>query len=425
MKKKDNEHSSTDVSREEIKIFLIDGKKYNKEEIKNQFNIDDYKIQLIFDKFKRYPNQFKFNNENEVIPTVVGIFIFTEIKIHILIFPKNFNETDNNLNKDNFLIIFLTIRKYIEEDKKNKKTTNNTENENKDHIYEIFKTYFFSREMLSSALVKTDKICNDLTTEIARKFGNFFTKNEPETKLVVIDAWSNDIQQKIEHLKKLLDKTKPNEWKLIYMLIEYLKDQYLNRTIKFFVNTKKFDYLWQKVCETVYGNHRNDEIEQHKSLLKEKNKNKKQINDIFKSNKENGKDIIPDQILIFDNQKKIFVIDSKFYKDPTGIDGRKEWHYGFLIKQWLVHNSCKIFILFFIPSLSDKIQKHYFVDWIIHENYNDNDKLEKIDDFLLISWRVEISMIKIFQHYLISDKEKKNLADFNPLKKRAKRFRSN
>lgn len=379
-------------------LFLVQSEKYDRKKIKVQSNIEDGIIDKIFEKIEKNSNEFNFCTKDKTfIPDIVGFLIFKDIEIDVLIFPKNFKKIRyDELNTDVFLTIFSMIKKYLE----NKKILNN-------FFDEIFKTYFYSKKMISREIVEKDKMYKELTNEILIKFENFFKKHKEEIKFLKHKKSPDyNVQNYLEKLKSKLNlNINSIELKLVKTLIKYLTNEYINSTTKFFVKDNEFDDLWEKTCKLVYGNHLEHRIEDHKSLSLMEGQNK--IIDIF-----NSKNLNLDQILIFDNKEKIFIIDSKFYNKNNKIYSYKELTYARVLEQRLM-NETKIFVLLFVPEISDKMKmkEYFFVDWYIHKNFNN----EGCCDQTLIAWMVKVGMIKVFEYYLENENEEIiNISDFKP-----------
>ena len=220
------------------------------------------------------------------------------------------------------------------------------------------------------------------------------------------------------------------EWKkeILNLLMDYLKNEYLKSENKIWVAAggELFSQIWQKACQVVYKNHLDNEISNHSIL--EKYKQIKDVKDIFLKNESSTKEdkkenedgnIKPDQILIFDEVKKIFILDAKNYKsfEDTNKEIYKQYVYSFYFSKLLSKRKTKnirIFNCFLISHTGEpKNNKWNIIDWRkvelpffhVKSNYKD----------LNILWKFQISMIKTFEHYL-SEYDPIDLSDFDPEK---------
>ena len=240
-------------------------------------------------------------------------------------------------------------------------------------------------------------------------------------------------REKVSYYIKVLNEEfwKTNiEWKkeVFNLLIDYLEGKYLKSKNKIWIaaGSKLFHAIWQKACQVVYGNHLDKAISNYYILRKYKQV--KDVKDIFLKNESSTKgdekenedgNIKPDQILIFDEVKKIFILDAKNYKsfEDTNKEIYKQYVYSFYFSKLLSKRKTKnirIFNCFLIPYTDEpKNNKWNIIDWRkvellffhVKSNYKD----------LNILWKFKISMIKTFEHYL-SKYEPIDLSDFDPEK---------
>lgn len=224
------------------------------------------------------------------------------------------------------------------------------------------------------------------------------------------------------------------EWKreVFNLLIDYLEGKYLKSKNKIWIaaGSKLFDAIWQKACEDVYGNHLNNEISNHSILLR-KFKKRKCIKDIFIKNQyptiqpsiqNKNDDTKPDQILVFDKVKKIFILDAKNYKsfEDTNKEIYKQYVYSFyfynlLSKKFKKNTRILIFNCFLIPHTDEPKDDNWnIIDWKKVELpfFNNSSNHKNLN----ILWKFQISMIKTFEHYLSKNNKTIDLSNFDPKK---------
>lgn len=238
-------------------------------------------------------------------------------------------------------------------------------------------------------------------------------------------------REKVSYYIKVLNEEfwKTNiEWKkeVFNLLIDYLEGKYLKSENKIWIaaGSKLFDAIWQKACSDVYGNHLNDLIKDHALLINTypNDKTTNTIKNIFKKietppskkkDKEEDKEIVPDQVWVLDENRKIFILDAKNYKDFKSTDREiyKQYVYSFYFYKLLwKEKNIRIFNCFLIPDTSNNLKNSQnIINWRKIELSFFDDKEYKDLNFL---WEFKISMIKTFEYYL---KEVKiDLSNFNP-----------
>ena len=411
------------------KIFTKETLKLNQEKLKKYFSI-------IFSTIIKYLKD-KNKNQNKSVPEYDDLsrklfdnFYFPGIIDEILdsytryklVFPLRKHENVNNWSNIDWnktiarSSIFLTPN---DDFPIFDKVISHNLNEDKEHI--VAKIHAM--------------ILNEIFDEFSWLFWNRYIPFIPNLKETLLK------EQTPYYLKILKEeRSKTNiEWKkeTINLLINYLEEKYLespNAKHWLASGDEVFNQIWQKACQVVYGNHLNDEISKH-SFLREKKrkKNSKLVEDIFKGSsdknkekeKENNKkntniqNTIPDQILIFDDKKKILIIDSKNYKEQKNIKIYKEVVYSFYFLDLLLKEEMKvrIFTCYFCPSV---LEEGKFFEYSNHKKLDfsgaDEKERNEIKYWDLQNlWFINVSIIKTFEHYLSKD-EPIDLSDFDPEK---------
>ena len=394
--------------------------KDKKEELESNPEKSKEYFRIIFSTIIKYLKEESNNNQNKSVPEYDDLshelfdnFYFPGIidKIldsytrHKLIFPLRKHENVNNWSNIDWnktiakSSIFLTDDDFPIFDK----VISHNLNEDKEHI--VAKIHAM--------------ILNEIFDEFGWLFWNRYIPFIPDLKETLLK------EQTPYYLKILKEeRSKTNiEWKkeTINLLINYLEERYLGSpNAKHWLASGDgvFNQIWQKACQVVYGNNLDDKIGNYQ-LLNNIYSQENKIKNIFEkieisSTNRNLNNINPDQILIFDKAKKIFILDAKNYKsfEDTNTEIYKQYVYSFYFPKVLSKiKNTRIFNCFLIPHADEpKNDKWNIIDWrkvelpFFHNKSNYKD--------LNILWKFEISMIKTFEYYL--ENKEIDLSDFHP-----------
>ena len=408
----------------------------------------------------------KNKEEKIIIASMVGLYCYdkTYIACFPKIFKNNQKEleSDPEKSKEYFRIIFSTIIKYLKDKNKNQNKSvpeyDDLSRESFDNFYfpgiidEILDSY--TRHKLIFPLRKHENVNNwsniDWNKTIARSsifltdddfpiFDKVISHNLNEDKEHIVakihamilneifdefgwlfwnryipfipDLKETLLKEQTPYYLKILkeERSKTNiEWKkeTINLLINYLEEKYLeSSSAKHWLASgdKLFSKIWERACRVVYGNHSDEEINDHPIIRNYKKSSLIKVKDIFKENDKHDQNTIPDQILIFDNTNKILIIDAKNYEDIKDIKIYKEAVYSFYFLDLLLDNNkyqildnlwkmkkdetkVRIFTCYFRPFVLEEKNFEYLTHKKLNFSGAEEENRDKINTKFMIYW---------------------------------------
>lgn len=400
----------------------------NQEKLKKDFSI-------IFSTIIKYLKEESNKNQNKSVPEYDDLshelfdnFYFPGIidKIldsytrHKLVFPLRKHENVNNWSNIDWNKTIARSSIFLRNNDDfpifNKVISHNL-NEDKEHI--VAKIHAM--------------ILNEIFDEFGWLFWNRYIPFIPDLKETLLN------EQTPYYLKILKEeRSKTNiEWKkeTINLLINYLEEKYLeSSSAKHWLASgdKLFSKIWERACQVVYGNHLDEEINDHPIIMNYKKSSLIKVKDIFKENDKHDQNTIPDQILIFDNTNKILIIDAKNYEDIKDIKIYKETVYSFYFLDLLLDNNkyqilgnlwkmkkdetkVRIFTCYFCPFVLEEKNFEYLTHKKLNFSGAEEENRDKIKYWDLQNlWFIGVSIIKTFEYYLKTGNNKINLSDFDP-----------